>query len=100
MSELTDKGPAVLTTLRALTSTACIFVAARLLVRLYLLKKGGWDDALITLSLVSLTLTLLSFIYSNADGDDSSLVTPTPPSSPPPSTPATESTSPSSPPTP
>lgn len=63
MSELTDKGPAVLTTLWALTSTACIFVAARLLVRLYLLKKAGWDDVLITLSLVFLALTLLVTFY-------------------------------------
>ena len=55
MSDLTDKGPAVLTTLWTLTCTACVFVAARLLVRLHLLKKAGWDDVLITLSMVRST---------------------------------------------
>lgn len=52
-----DKGPAVLTTVWALSSAACMFVAARLLVRVRILQKAGWDDWLITLSMVWSTST-------------------------------------------
>lgn len=47
-----DKGPAVLTSVWAVSVTACVFVIARLLVRLRILKKAGWDDGLISLSMV------------------------------------------------
>ncbi|OJJ79331.1 uncharacterized protein ASPGLDRAFT_94088, partial [Aspergillus glaucus CBS 516.65] len=52
-----DKGPAVLTTLWSLTSASLLFVLARLLVRLRILQKAGWDDILITFSII------LSYIY-------------------------------------
>ena len=48
-----DKGSAVLTTLWAISSTACVFVIARLLVRVRILQRAGWDDWLITLSMVT-----------------------------------------------
>ena len=51
-----DKGAAVLTSVWAVSATACVFVIARLLVRLRILKKAGWDDGLISLSMVSLLL--------------------------------------------
>lgn len=58
MSSLsTGKGSAVLTTIWSLTSASLLFVLARLLVRLRILQKAGWDDVLITLSIV------LAYIY-------------------------------------
>lgn len=57
MSLAVDKGPAVLTTLWSLTSASLLFVLARLLVRLRILQKAGWDDILITISLT------LAYIY-------------------------------------
>lgn len=58
MSSLSiDKGPAVLTTLWSLTSASLLFVLARLLVRLRILHKAGWDDILITFSII------LAYIY-------------------------------------
>lgn len=57
MSDLdVDKGPALLIILWALTSGAGLFVVCRLLVRLRILKKAGWDDFLITVSIVRLHL--------------------------------------------
>lgn len=63
MSDLgVDKGPAVLTSVWAVSATACVFVIARLLVRLGILKKAGWDDGLITFSMVS-SLPILILVY-------------------------------------
>lgn len=52
-----NKGPAVLITLWSLTSASLLFILARLLVRLRILQKAGWDDILITFSII------LAYIY-------------------------------------
>lgn len=47
-----DRGPAALGVMVSLTALSTVFVAARLFVRIKLLKNVGFDDYLITASMV------------------------------------------------
>lgn len=79
MSSLSiDKGPAVLTTLWSLTSVSLLFVLARLLVRLRILQKAGWDDILITFSIIMAYIydAILTIAVESGYGRQQSTLTP------------------------
>jgi hypothetical protein len=52
--ELQNKGPTILGVMWATTSTALVFVVARIYTRGKILKKLGLDDYLISLSMAGL----------------------------------------------
>lgn len=53
-----DRGPSSLATLSSMTGVTAIFVAARLFVRIKLLKNPGLDDYLIVVAMVIILIRL------------------------------------------
>lgn len=52
-NEMEDRGPTIVTLLVVFTIVSALFIAARLFVRIRLLRNLGADDSLITLAWVS-----------------------------------------------